>query len=200
MGSSMSILIRPFSRIQWVCNANADPSSPSQEKEWKRFSDVENMIIEEAFQAGRSHVDLDNCSIDFKDGTAILNTEDNTEYSVNYFPIHPKQPFGGLYGWISPFIREVAKDLNMTPDHLPSKDKRIVPMIVAKAALGIIEEGKILRKQCEAEKMANLLMEVKDAGMKAVWMRCAHLYTWDGIIHTVTQLPREKRCSIEELS
>ena len=161
------------------------------------------MIIEEAYQVGRSHVDLNNRSIDFKDGIPIFNTEDHTKYSVKrmvrdresdhlreerytYNPIHQKRSFGDLYGWTSPFIREVAKDLNITLDHLPSKNNRTVPMIVEKVALGIIEEGKILRKQCEAEKMANLLMEVKNEIMRLMIVSEEHEQEWRSKIHILS--------------
>ncbi len=41
-------------------------------------------------------------------------------------------------------------------------------MIVEKAALGIIEEGKKIGKQREAEEIANQLIEKKNAGMEEV--------------------------------
>jgi hypothetical protein len=61
-----------------------------------------------------------------------------------------------------------VKDLNLKKDRLPSKNKTIVPMIVEKAALGIIEEGKKIGKQREAEEIANQLIEKKNAGMEEV--------------------------------
>jgi hypothetical protein len=73
--------------------------------------------------------------------------------------------------------------LGLRRNQLPSKDEDIVPMIVEKAASGIIEEGKQIRKQCEAEKLANLLREKKDKGMKEVWKRCAYLYSMESFLY-----------------
>jgi hypothetical protein len=98
-------------------------------------------------------------------------------------PIAPNRPYGGLYGFISPFIKEVVKDLNLTKEKLPSKNETIVPMIVEKAALGIIEEGKKFGKQREAEKLAETLREKKEAGMKEVWKCCAYLYTMESFLY-----------------
>jgi hypothetical protein len=98
-------------------------------------------------------------------------------------PIAPKRPCGGLYGFISPFIKAVVKDLKLTKDQLPSKNETIIPMIVEKAALGIIEEGKKIGKQREAEKIAEKLMETKELGMEEVWKCCANLYSLTSFLY-----------------
>jgi hypothetical protein len=48
-----------------------------------------------------------------------------------------------LYGWISPFIKETIKYLNITKGELPSKDKKTMTMVIEKAAAGIVEEAKL---------------------------------------------------------
>ncbi|CAF1560292.1 unnamed protein product [Rotaria sp. Silwood1] len=50
-------------------------------------------------------------------------------------PVAPKRSFGGLYGFISPFVKETVKDLELTKEQLPSKNEAIVPILVEKAAL-----------------------------------------------------------------
>ena len=183
-------------RVQWMWNANAD----SPVVEWKPYSDVETMIIEEAFQAGREHAVLDNYIIDFQRTIQILNSDCNEQRLVQrmvcnrddipvreerftFTPICLKQPFGGLYGWISPFIIAATKYLNITRKQLPSKDKSVVPMIVEKAAAGIIEEGKKVGKQYEAEKVATISLQKKEAGMREVWKCCAYLYTLESFLY-----------------
>ncbi|CAF3701153.1 unnamed protein product [Adineta steineri] len=170
-------------RVKWMWKANADPFSKSEPAEWKSYSDVENRIIEEAFQSGQSHAILDAYSINFKHRIQILNEDGNKQRPIKreivntadqylreerftFTPINPEQPFAGLYGWISPFIRATVKELNITEDQLPSKDDTVVPMIVERAAKGIIQEGKKIGKQCEAEHMAKELLKKKDEGMK----------------------------------
>ncbi|CAF1173066.1 unnamed protein product [Adineta steineri] len=187
-------------RVKWMWKANADPFSKSEPAEWKSYSDVENRIIEEAFQSGQSHAILDAYSINFKHRIQILNEDGNKQRPIKreivntadqylreerftFTPINPEQPFAGLYGWISPFIRATVKELNITEDQLPSKDDTVVPMIVERAAKGIIQEGKKIGKQCEAEHMAKELLKKKDEGMKEVWKCCAHLYSMESFLY-----------------
>jgi hypothetical protein len=98
-------------------------------------------------------------------------------------PIAPKPSFGGEYGWISPFILEVRNSLNLGKEQLPSRDAAIVPRIVEKAALGIMEEGKRLGESRAAEEMAQFLMKQKENGIKEVWECCAHLYSKESFLY-----------------
>ncbi|CAF0943743.1 unnamed protein product [Rotaria sp. Silwood1] len=79
-------------------------------------------------------------------------------------PVASKDLFGGEYGWVSPFVIEVRRDLGLKPDELPSKKPDMIPKLVEKAARGIIEEGKHTGKYCEAEELANTLREQKNKG------------------------------------
>ena len=56
-------------------------------------------------------------------------------------------------------------------------------MIVDKACAGIIEEGKILARWCEAQKLAEQLMNEKNKGMKQVWICCAKLYSMECFLY-----------------
>src|SRR3984957_9170525 len=173
-------------RIEWMWQSNPDPWSKSQPVEWSHYSDVDNLMIEDAFLAKEPGVMLDGYYIDFKQNVQISNLDEKEQRPVKrlvnkredkrlrearfmFDPIAPKRPLGGEYGWISPFILEVRKDLNLDRRQLPSNDETIVPMIVEKAALGIIEEGTEIGKQKSAEYMAKLLREKKDKGIKEVW-------------------------------
>jgi hypothetical protein len=187
-------------RVQWMWNAGANPFSKSDSIEWKRYSDGENIIIEDAFQAGQKYAVLDNYSIDFEQKIQILNTNSDKQRPVRrmlwnkdehhpreerftFTAINPKRPFAGAYGWISPFIRDVAKDLRITPNQLPSKDKTILPMILEKAARGIIEEGKKTGKQREAEQFAKMLREKKNERYEKIWECCAYLYSLESFLY-----------------
>jgi hypothetical protein len=200
MDTAMSAPSDPSTDVQWMWNASINPFSKSQQAEWSPYSDVESIIIEKRFKAGEGHAVFDNYHIDFKRKLQISNDDKNKQRPVKrivrnkdeiplrqerftFTPISPKRPFAGLYGWISPFIRAVAKDLNITKDQLPSKDETTVPMIVEKAALGIIEEGKKVGRQCEGEKLAKILREKIDAGMKEVWKCCAYLYSMESFLY-----------------
>jgi len=118
----------PSGRIQWIWHWSADPFSESESVEWHPYSDVENMIIEEAFTAGETHAMLDNYYISFQHNLQITNDDLSQRRPVKrlkcngdekrvrterflFNPIAPRRPYGGLYGFISPFIKEVAKEL-----------------------------------------------------------------------------------------
>jgi len=179
MATSESASNKTSTHVEWMWNANPDPFSNSTPVEWRHYSDIENMIIEEAFTAGETHAMLDHYHIDFKHNVQISNNDTSKQRPVKRTmrgkddkrlredrflpnPIAPDRPFGGEYGFIPPFIKEVVKHLNLTKEHLPSKDETVVPMILEKAALGIIDEGKKLGKQREAEHIADLLRAKKN--------------------------------------
>ena len=186
--------------VEWMYKSNSNPWSTSQSEQWAYYSDVENLIIEDAYSKNESHVMLDNYYIDFKRKIQIskvnetnqrpikrrIRRKDETrvrEERFTFDPIAPKRPYGCEYGWVSPFILEVRKYLKLTTEQLPSKDDTLVPMIVEKAAVGITEEGKTIGRLCEAEKLAKKLMNEKDKGMKQVWICCAKLYSMECFLY-----------------
>lgn len=131
MGGAMSDTTDGSAHIQWMWNASIDPFSQSEPAEWKPYSDVETMIIEEAYQASRKHAPLDIYTVDFKHMIQILNNDRNKQRPVKrmvcgkddipvreerftFNSISPKQSFVGLYGWVSPFVRAATKTLNIT--------------------------------------------------------------------------------------
>lgn len=83
----------------------------------------------------------------------------------------------------SPFFAEIRKYLNLKPDGLPSKNPTTIPMIVEKAAEGIIQEGKQIGKERRAGKIASKLKEKKDAGMEEIWKQCVYLYTSNNFLY-----------------
>ncbi|CAF3329166.1 unnamed protein product, partial [Rotaria sp. Silwood2] len=48
---------------------------------------------------------------------------------------------GGQYGWVSPFVIEVRRNLDLQPDELSSIYPDMILMLVEKVVHGIIEEG-----------------------------------------------------------
>nr|ACD54793.1 ADP-ribosyltransferase-like protein [Philodina roseola] len=202
MASSKKTSNKPAARAKWMWNSKADPFSKSEpaDADWHYYSDVENMIIEEASAAHKTHAVLDGYHIDFKNHVQISNNDvskqrpvrrkicgqDETILREDRFlpnPIAPDRPFGDRYGFISPYIKEIAKHLNITRKQLPSKNQLIVPTIVDQAIHGIIEEGKKMGKQTEAEKMVKILREKRNLGMKEVWRCCAYLYTLESFLY-----------------
>ncbi|CAF5154133.1 unnamed protein product, partial [Rotaria sp. Silwood1] len=143
---------------------------------------------------------LDDYYVDFQNYLQVFNTDNQkqrlvkrveskreyrplTEARLTDLPTTSTRSFGGQYGWISPFVVEVRRDLDLKHDELPSRDSNMIPMLVEKAACGIIEEGKYLGKEREAEKMANMLREKKNENIKEVWKCCAYLYTLESFLY-----------------
>jgi hypothetical protein len=186
--------------IEWMWQTTANLSPMSQSVEWNYYSDVENLIIEEAFMTEQICVILDGCHIDFKQRVQICNNDDNNQRPLKRLirkmddkhvrkerlmldPIAPKRSYGGEYGWVSPFIAEVRKDLKLDKRQLPSRDETIIAMIVEKAASGIIEEGEKVGKKHDAEYMADKLMKQQKRGIKEVWKCCAYLYSLNSFLY-----------------
>ena len=200
MAHAASSASDPSKHIEWMWKSNANPWSQSEPAEWSHYSDVQNLIIEEALLNNQPRAILDGYFIDFKHKVQISNDNDNNQRPVERMvrkredkhlreerfvdtPIASKRPVGGEYGWISPFIVEVRRDLGLKKEQLPSKDKNLIPMLVEKAARGIIEEGRQIGKQLEAEKMANMLREQKYKEMGEVWKCCANLYSLESFLY-----------------
>jgi hypothetical protein len=200
MAHAASTRLEPLKDIEWMWQSNANPWSKYEPAEWSHYSDVENLIIEEAFSNNQPQAMFDRYYIDFKHKVQILNDDHQKQRSVKRVvcnkedkhlreerfmvaPIISKRSTGGEYGWVSPFIIEVRRDLGLKKDQLASKDKELIPILVEKAALGIIEEGTQIGRRYEAEKLANLLREQKYKRFEEVWERCAYLYSLESFLY-----------------
>ena len=190
-------------RAEWAWNASPNPFSKTEPPKWRPYSDVENNMIEQAFAAKQDRATLDEYYIDFAQKRQISNVDKNrqrpvqrTERNKNdaravrndrYLPnpVDLSISFNDQCGFISYFIKEVAKFLKITKEQLPSKDHRFIPMIVERAANGIIEEGTKVTptKQREASFIGEMLREKKNSGIKEIWEFCANLYTWDSFLY-----------------
>ncbi|CAF3828079.1 unnamed protein product [Rotaria sp. Silwood1] len=200
MSNQTSARIDPSANVEWTWLSDSDPSLASQSIKWSRYSDVENRIIEDAFKAGLPIATLDEIYIDFENNIQVSNNEINDQRPIQrqvrhrmnthlreerfmISPIPAKNPFSGLRGWTSNFIMHTKKELKLKKEESPSHNPRIIPMLVEKAAQGIIEEGKNIGKTREAEWMANQLMQEKNNGVKEVWRCCARLYTMESFLY-----------------
>ncbi|CAF2822010.1 unnamed protein product [Rotaria sp. Silwood2] len=186
--------------VEWMWQSNPNPWSISEPEIWSHYSDVENIIMERAYSNGEAKAVLDDYYIDFKENRQISNTDDYKQRPVKRvvrkredkhlreerfvdLPVTTGRSFGGEYGWVSPFIIEVRIDLKLEPEELPSKKPEMIPMLVDKAAEGIIKEGEYIRKEKEAKELANMLKEEKNQGIEEVWKCCAYIYSLESFIY-----------------
>ncbi|CAF1412988.1 unnamed protein product [Adineta steineri] len=191
--------------VEWMWQSNPNPYSKSEKAIWSHYSDLENLIIEEAFQDKQSRAQLDDYYIDFKTSHQILNSDNYKQRPIKRvarkredkhlrearfmdLPVSSGRSFGREYGWISPFVIEVRRGMGLKLDELPSKKSNMIPMLVEKAARGIIEEGKHIRKQREAEQLAKMLREKKNVGMEDVWKCCVYLYSLESFLYKTLNL------------
>ncbi|CAM4969472.1 unnamed protein product [Rotaria socialis] len=187
--------------VEWMWKSNPDPWSKSEPEEWSHYSDVENLIMEEAFSNKQPRALLDGYYIDFQDNLEVSDLDSKKQRPVKRvvrkredkylrearfvdLSVSSGRSFGGRYGWVSPFVIEVRRDLGLQSQELPTKKPDMIPMLVEKAALGIIEEGKYLQKQKEAEHLANMLKATKNEDMEEVWDCCAYLYSLESFLYT----------------
>ncbi|CAF1273379.1 unnamed protein product [Rotaria sordida] len=186
--------------VEWMWQANSNPWSDSEPAKWNHYSDVENLIIERAYSNKETRAVLDDYYIDFTQNRQISNTDDCKERPVKRvvrkredkhlreerfvdLPVSTGRSFGGEYGWVSPFIIEVRRDLKLEPEELPSKKPEMIPMLIEKAAQGIVKEGKFIRKEEEAKELANMLLEQKTNGIKQIWQCCVYMYSLESFLY-----------------
>ena len=199
MSKPLTTMSNSLKTVEWMWKANEDPFSNEKEK-WNHYSDVENIIIERAYQNKKSHAVLDNYYIAFKDNLQVSTKDSYKQRPVKRvvrkredkhlrearfmdLPVSSGRSFGGQYGWMSPFVIEVRRDLGLEIKDLPSKNPELIPGLVEKAAQGIINEAKHIRKQKEAEEMAKMLLETKQKSMEDVWKCCAYLYSLESFLY-----------------
>ncbi|CAF1447653.1 unnamed protein product [Rotaria sordida] len=186
--------------VEWMWQSNPNLLSKSEPATWSHYSDVENLIIERAFKTKQPRAVLDSYYIDLESKLQISNIDDYKQRPIKRvvrnrkdkrlrearfmdLPVSLGRSFGGEYGWVSPFVIEVRRALKLEPDDLPSKKTSLIPILVEIAAEGIIEEGTSIGKKCEAEELAAILREKKNAGIEEVWKCCAYLYTLGSFLY-----------------
>ncbi|CAF1445002.1 unnamed protein product, partial [Rotaria sp. Silwood1] len=112
MSAQASATTDPSTRVEWMWQSNPKPWSTTEKPEWSHYSDVEDLIIEEAFLNNQTHAILDGHCIDVKHLVQISDNDKNKQRPVKRLvckkeetrlrqdrflpdPIAPKRPFGG---------------------------------------------------------------------------------------------------------
>ncbi|CAF3214025.1 unnamed protein product [Rotaria sp. Silwood2] len=182
----------------WQSNPNV--FSNSEPAEWNHYSDVENLIIEGAYSNGESKAVLDEYYIDFKANLQISNTDEYKQRPVKRLvrkredkhlreqrfvdlPVSTGRSFSDAYGWVPPFVIEARKYLKLEVKDLPSRNPKVIPMLIDKAADGIIQESKHIGKDNEGKELANMLKEQKNQGIQEVWKCCAFIYSLESFLY-----------------
>jgi len=190
-------------RVEWTWKSNSNDSS--QIEQWNLFSDIEIQIIEEAMQNKKSNISIDGYDIDLKNMLRISKQKNGEQNSIRRSIINiqqlaknnEKKPIRLNRSALCdpliprvPFTEEKSEDdyLVVVNHHFNVQnvcytDKNVLSKMIEKAASGIIDEGTLLGKQIEAQKMADELRTVINLSPSEIWKCCAHLYTKDTFLY-----------------
>ncbi|CAF4133807.1 unnamed protein product [Rotaria sp. Silwood2] len=192
MVSGASLLGR-LPNFQWYWNSSANPwSSDTHSRDWSKYSDVENEIIEEGFTAKNEEVEVDgNYIISLKLLIQYNKLDTNKQRPIKRVIMDPNRRFEHLReerfslpiaSTATMLISTTGDDdnaitLKVTRDgpnfpdtyrhHIRNYDyscSKNVADIVEEAALGILKEGNDIGKTCEAQWLAKELRNVKHFG------------------------------------
>ncbi|CAF4865664.1 unnamed protein product, partial [Rotaria sp. Silwood2] len=68
--------------VEWMWKSNPNPWSESEPAVWSHYSDVENLIMEEAFTDKQPLALLDEYYIDFQNNLQVFNSDHNKQRPV----------------------------------------------------------------------------------------------------------------------
>jgi hypothetical protein len=185
-------------RVEWFWKSDDDPFLNTASSEWNRYSDIENIIIEEAFTIlKKSIVILDDYHIDFEHRVQISNDDKSKQRPVKRVemnredarlrearfmpnPIVPTSSFHDLVG-----LRKIFIDSFMEQFHIkiPKEWDNEKHNILKKAMLGILHEGKLAGKQSEAKWINQQLEKVKNKTKKEISECCVYLYSLESFLY-----------------
>jgi hypothetical protein len=176
-------------RVKWMWKSNLDPWSSTEEENWISYTDVENTIIEDAFQKKKDKVRLDKYLIDFIDLVQVSNQNKNHQRPIkrtqekidqmtissasDSFLIKPEKAFSP--GCIGTFLWEA-----FTVGKWRDVD---LQTLVQRAIQGLIEEGARLGKEEEAKRMVEKLRNVQNGTQDEIWYSCVRLYTMETFLY-----------------
>lgn len=189
----------------WMWKSNVDSWSNIEPDEWKRYSDIENYIIESAYQQNKNEVELDDYCIDIGEQVQIMKQDSNKQRPIKRMTVKIdeyvrserftlQQPqltnksfslksyIGGMSNFL--YASGYARTEHLSDDELED--------FVEKAAAGIEEEGTKLGKKTDAQFMANELRQQKGKGKQKIGECCIKLYTMESFLYKLfNQVMRE---------
>ncbi|CAF4036131.1 unnamed protein product [Rotaria sp. Silwood2] len=159
--------------IEWFWKSNDNPFSTMESAQWNRYSDIENTIIEEAFTTlKKAYVILDDYHIDFEHRVQISNDDKSKQRPVKRVEINKDE--------------DRLREARFMPNPLVSTNwENRKREMVEKAILGILHEGKLAGKQCEAKWIIQQLEKVKDQTKKEIGECCIYLYSLESFLYKI---------------
>lgn len=185
-------------RVQWFWRSDPDPFTKDQFNQWIRYSDVENSIIEEAFSVSKKpQVLLDDYHIDFEHRMQISNDDASRQRPVKRVtmkrnderlrearftanPVVPSSSFHHLVGYKRIFTDSFVERFGLSQNVDWDERKR---ELVEKTMTGIVIEGKLAGKHCEAKWIVEQLEKVKEKSKGEIGACCVYLYTLESFLY-----------------
>lgn len=179
--------------VKWMWKANDDPWDTTQAPEWRRYSDVENMTIEKAYQAKETGAMLDDYHLDFSHMVQISNNGIHKQRPVKRMPNNLESSDDVFQKRFLPNLTVIKASAVSRPGafgdfiweaYLLGQWRDVSQdILVERAAQGIIIQGTKLGKRSEAEQMAKHLLKVKHGTRKQIWQSCTYLYSSNNFLY-----------------
>ncbi|CAF1326024.1 unnamed protein product [Didymodactylos carnosus] len=174
-------------RTIWMWKSNADPWENIETEGWKRYEDIENCMIESAFEQKKNQVELDDFWIDLKHQVQINKQDSNKQTPIKRVTNmsddkYVRERFTNQQSALT------AKSFrgNFMATFLANAglwDVKISDEWVEKAARGIEAEGEKLGRKTQAERIAIELRKVKGKEEKEILGCCVKLYTIESFLY-----------------
>ncbi|CAF4169281.1 unnamed protein product [Rotaria sordida] len=186
--------------IEWFWKSDDNPFSNMESSQWNQYSDVENIIIEEAFTTlKKPNVIFDDYHIDFEHRVQISNDDKSKQRPVKRVemnkderclrearfmpnPLVPTRSFHELVGFKKVFIDSFVESFDLKSINDWEKRKY---EIIEKAMLGILHEGQLAGKQREAKWIIEQLEKVKDKTKTEIGKCCIYLYSLESFLYKI---------------
>ncbi|CAF3277718.1 unnamed protein product [Rotaria sp. Silwood2] len=198
-----SSLIQTRTPATWVWKSGDNPWSETDDS-WCQYTDPEIYMIEDAYQKKKSIVEIEDYWLDLKNLVQINKNDTNKQRPIKRievgdkssrvrasqrFVFHEtqitKKSFSpvGIWGW-SKFLAAAGFRARISDTELSSR--------VEAAAQGILEEGKILNREKDAEWMARILLASKNKRANEIGEVCVRLYTMESFLYRlINQVMRD---------
>ncbi|CAF1389247.1 unnamed protein product, partial [Didymodactylos carnosus] len=190
VGSSMKSL--RHREAQWTWKSDSNAASVGETQEWTSYSDVESVIIEEAFQKKDKAipVELDDWWIDIANSTATRKHDKNKHTPIKRMPIASHQPqrmkqerYSGALS-VKPFNEWTYGGYWFIKQWKDKQQSDIDDSEIAeKAADGILIEGNRQQKAIEAKPLADKLRQIASKDKLSIYQCALQLYTMETFLY-----------------
>lgn len=181
--------------ILWVWKSNTAPLELSV-REWTAYADVENEIIEEAYQQNESEAILDDSHINFERMVQVstINRAEQRPVKRITRDEHERKVRDNRFSPIPNSSIKAFADDGSTFDYVDRVEEKFQSFygfgeelsrlkFIEAAAHGLVIEARKAGKEREGKWMAQKLLNVKEGTAEDVYPVCARLYSMDSFLY-----------------